>query len=56
MLGPLLELLTPAPSANMASAKAPEDEAAPETIPEVVPNDLEDGLPSLKDLLGGDDE
>jgi phospholipid/cholesterol/gamma-HCH transport system substrate-binding protein len=56
VLGPLLELLTPAPPANMAKAKAPEDEAAPEAIPEVVPNDLEDGLPSLKDLLGGDDE
>jgi len=52
LLGPLL------PAETMsASAKAPEDaEAAPETTPEVVPNDLSGGLPTLKDLLGGDDE
>ena len=57
VLGPLLELLTPAPSANAANAKAPEEMAdtptGPESIPDVVPNDLKDGLPSLFDLLGG---
>jgi len=51
----LLEPLLPATS-NAASAKAPELPAAPtgpETTPELVPNDLKDGLPSLFDLLGG---
>jgi phospholipid/cholesterol/gamma-HCH transport system substrate-binding protein len=60
VLGPLLELLTPAPSASAASAKAPEETTGaptgPEAIPDVVPQDLKDGLPSLFDLLGGDRE
>jgi phospholipid/cholesterol/gamma-HCH transport system substrate-binding protein len=58
VLGPILELLTPAPSADATSAKAPKKTngapTGPETIPDVVPNDLKDGLPSLFDLLGGD--
>jgi phospholipid/cholesterol/gamma-HCH transport system substrate-binding protein len=55
VLGPLLELLTPAPSGSAAGAKAPEPPASttgPQT-PDVVPPDLKDGLPSLFDLLGG---
>ncbi|MFZ0141891.1 MAG: MCE family protein [Aeromicrobium sp.] len=53
----LLKPVLGAQSANAAAADAPEESAkaptGPETIPEVVPNDLKDGLPSLFDLLGG---
>ena len=57
---PIIEaLLTPllnASSMNAASAKPPELTDAPTgpDIPELVPPDLSDGLPSLFDLLGGD--
>jgi phospholipid/cholesterol/gamma-HCH transport system substrate-binding protein len=55
VLGPLLELLTPAPPGNAANAKGSEPPASPTgpQIPEVVPPDLKNGLPSLFDLLGG---
>ena len=56
VLTPLLNLLTPAATANAASAKAPEPTTAPNgpvAIPEV-PSDLKGGLPTLFDLLGGD--
>ena len=58
VLQTLLESLLPATSMSAANAKAPETTDAPTgpEIPEIVPNDLSDGLPSLLDLLGGDGE
>ncbi len=55
VLTPLLNLLTPAATANAASAKAPEPTTTPNgpvAIPEV-PSDLKGKLPTLFDLLGG---
>ena len=53
ILETLLAPLLPALSGETASAKAPEQSAAP-TLPEVVPSDPQGELPDLFDLLGGD--
>ena len=52
LLGPLLELLTPAPSGSAANAAAPEPTAAP-TEP-AAPSIPDVKVPSLLSLLGGD--
>lgn len=53
VLGPLLELLTPAPPGGSANAAAPDPAAVPTTPQETAPVPTPK-LPSLFDLLGGD--